>query len=260
MSTLRNPWILTTTIVLLTSLATVPAAAQQPSAPDSTLYTTFTINSSFSTVNWITCGSTQESDGCYGAGGLGPFNKVGALMEGNSTFKGDVVTRAIYVVDSGNATDVQLYVYKKTDTVTAGGDTVSVTLAKTITLPLTGGSNALTSMGGNDLFLFIGTSLSPQAVRVQKSNLAITQLGGFSPPLDVTSITADNYGYVTVTQGDFNSGESAFSLYGPNGEEQEDGGGSDFQLNTRVAAVPSTFPTSDASLEQRLGVRPKAAR
>lgn len=252
----RHPSVPAICVLLL--VTTLPALAQQP--PDSTLYTTFTIFSNFQMVNWVVCGSTQQSGGCYASGSLGPFNKVGALMEGNSTTRGNVVTRAIYLVDSGNASDVQLYVYKKTDTVSPNGDVVSLTLAKTVSLPLTGGMDALCSMGANNRFLFIGTDQSPQGIRVQKSDLSIVKLGGFSPPINVTAITADNYGYVTVTQGGFGGGESGFSVFGPDGFETEDGGGAPFMLNTRTAVVPVTLPQSGSSPAHPLGVRPKPTR
>lgn len=260
MSNIRNRWLVAASIVLAIGAVVSARAEQPPTSPDSTLYTTFNINSSFQTVYWVTCGSTQQSDGCYGSGSLGPFNQVGALMEGDSSVKGNVVTRAIYVVDSGNPDDVELYVYKKTDTVSPGGDSVSVTLAKTVTLPLVGGTSAICSMGANGLFLFIGTDQSPQAVRVQKSNLTVTQLGGFSPPINVTSITADNYGYVNVTQGDFNSGESGSSVYGPDGYEQSDGGGAEFLLNTRTAVQPSALPQGADQPAQRRQLTPRTAK
>jgi hypothetical protein len=261
MSNIRNQSILAAVMLCLAVSATLPARAEQPpTPPDATLYTTYTLYSEFQTVTWSVCGSTQQSEGCYSNGSLGPFNEVGALMEGNSSVVGNVVTRAIYVVDSGNASDVLLYVYKKTDTVTADFDSVTVTLVKTVILPLTGGSSAICSMGANNLFLFIGTDQSPQAVRVQKSNLAITQLGGFSPPINVAAITADNYGYVTVTQGDFSgNGSSASTVFGPDGSEQEDGGGAFFMLNTRTAVSSSTLPHSDNAPPQRLGVRPRVS-
>jgi len=44
--------------------------------------------------------------------------RVQASTPGNNpTVKGDVDTRAIYVVDSGSVNDVKLYVDKKVDTV-----------------------------------------------------------------------------------------------------------------------------------------------
>jgi len=243
--------------ILLGFIAGVPVrahgSAHPAAAPDATLYTTY--YGSPTSVNWIVCGSTQETEGCYDSGNIGPFVGVGAMLESNPTVSGDVVTRYIYVVDSG-ATSVTLYVYTKTDTVSSTFDTTTVVLSHTISLPLTGGSGVVTSMAANNNFLFIGTNLSPQAVKVRKSTLLVTKLGGFSPPENVTSITSDEYGYVTVTQG--SSTGTGFSVYGPNGDEEEDGGGSDFMLGTTQAVSGAALLNATGESLPRTGYRPKA--
>ncbi len=110
---------LTVAICLLAFAAVVPLSAQDSISPktavDSTLFTTYSGN--LTSVNWVVCGSTAETEGCYASGSLGPFVGVGAMLESNPSVKGDVVKREIYVVDSGSADSVKLYVYKKTDTV-----------------------------------------------------------------------------------------------------------------------------------------------
>jgi hypothetical protein len=247
-------------IILLAFAALLPLHAQgAAAAPDSTLYITYSLFSSSgqTTVSWVICGSTQESEGCFDSGSLGPFVAVGAMIEGTPSVQGSVVTRAIYVVDSGSAS-VKLYVYKRTDTITASFDTTKITLAHTVTLPLTGGTTALCSMAANSGFLFIGTDQSPEAVEVTKSNLKVTQLGGFSPPINVTAVTADQYGNVAVTQGN-SSGESGFSLYGPNGEGLEDGGGADFVVGTQQAVSPAALLNANVQPASRVGYRPKAS-
>lgn len=232
---------------------------------DSTLYTSYFFGSGYQNLTLIVCGSTAQSSGCYGSAGLGPFGKVGAMIEGNPSYnlKTNTVTRKIYVVDvaSGSSgTGVTLYVYKKTDTITASFDTISVILANTLTLSLTGGTNAVCSMAANSGFLFIGTDQSPQAVRLQKSNLSTTLVGGFSPPINVTSITSDKYGYVTVTFGGFTAGEDGFYTFGPNGQSEGDGGGAWFMLSTDAGVSTSSLPpvSSAVNLVERLQVRPKA--
>jgi len=259
MSKILNKCALTLIFLFIVGTA-VPVRAQSPLG--STLYTTYQISSNHQTVSWTVCGSTQESEGCFGSGSLGPFGSVGALLEGSPSTSKDTVSRFIYVLDiaSGSgANGVELYVYKKTDTITSEDDSVSVTLSKSIALPLAGGSTALSSMAANNRFIFVGTNQSPQAVRIEKSNLSVTQLGGFSPPINVTAITTDNYGYVTVTQGDFNSSDTAFTVYSLTGESQEDGGGAPFMLNTVVAVLPSTLPTSDSQPAKQISHRPKTA-
>jgi hypothetical protein len=236
---------LITVSMFLLALSTVPVQGQTAAAPpDSTLFTTYDLSPGYQSVGWLVCGSTQQTSGCYAGGSLGPFVGVGALMEGNPVVNGNSVTRAIYVVDSGSANSVKLYVYKKTDTVTPQTDTVTVTLNKTADLSplLVGGAAVSCSMAANNGFLFIGTDQSPQAVEVNKRTLSVAAVGGFSPPLNVTAITADKYGYVTVTQGNFFNGGNGFYVFGPDGFAKEDGGGAEFMLNTVNAVSTSALP------------------
>jgi len=269
MPKLRSHCALLTSISLLAIVTVVAApaygqaAVPPPAAPDATLYTSYFSSSGYQNFGWVVCGSTQQSSGCYSSGSLGPFGRAGALIEGNPSTQGSTVTRAIYVVDIGSGSGgngVTLYVYKKTDTVTSSYDTAVVTLTKTVSLPLIGGSTALCSMAANTGFLFIGTDQSPQAVRVQKSNLAVTQVGGFSPPINVSSITVDKYGYVTVTFGGFTSGESGNYQFGPNGQGVGDGGGAWFMLNTGAGLSTTTLPAAGYLPASRMVVRPKTAQ
>ncbi|MGA7130663.1 MAG: hypothetical protein WBZ19_30415, partial [Chthoniobacterales bacterium] len=121
-----------------------------------------------------------------------------------------------YVVDvasGNNSAGVDLYVYKKTDVISSTNDNVTVLLKDTITLPLKGGINALTFMAANSDYLFVGTNRTAYAVLVAKKGFAITQTPGFSPPLNVSAITADPYGFVTVTSGSFVTGATGFYTY-----------------------------------------------
>jgi hypothetical protein len=240
------------TAMVLLAFATVTSMHAQDSAaalaaPDSKLYTTY--SGSRTNVGWVVCGSTLQTSGCYSSGSIGPFVGVGAMLEGNPSISGHVVTRAIYVVDSGGA-NVTLYVYKKVDNISPSYDSVTVTLSRTVSLPLTGGSTAVCFMAANNRFLVIGTDLSYNGVEVNKGTFSITNVGGFSPPIPVTSITADQYGYVTVTQA------GAFTLVGPDGSFQEDGGGTDFVLGTTQAVSAGTLLGASAPTERRLGIRP----
>jgi hypothetical protein len=267
MSPMTRLWASVSSLLFALTMIT-PSVAQTagapPAPPDSTLFTTYSLYSNDTTVDWIVCGSTQETEGCYASGSLGPFGRVGALLEGNPLVKGSTVTRAIYVLDAGagsSGSGVELYVYTKTDTVSAETDTVKVTLTKTVSLPtLTGGASADCSMAANNNYLFIGTNLSPQAVDVKKSTFAVTTLGGFSPPINVTAITADSYGYVTVTQGDFTTGENGFYVFGPTGGGEEDGGGASFMLGTTQAVLPSAIPNTGDRPASRLGYKPKSVK
>lgn len=233
------------TLLGLLLIAVVPAIAQT-GQPDSTLYTNYFLDTAHTSLNWVVCGRTLLSSGCYGAGKLGPFGKVGAILEGNqfANLSTSTVGRFIYILDvaSGTTLDgVTLYVYRKTDVVSPSSDTVTVTLSKTVSLPLVGGSTALASMAANNNFIFMGTNQSPNAVRLQKSNFAIAQSGGFSPPLNVAAITANKYGYITVTFGNFET-DNANIVFGPDGNTRGDGGGAGFMLSTDQAVLPSTLP------------------
>jgi hypothetical protein len=202
---------------------------------DSGLYTTYTTFNAKTTLDWSVCGSVGTTNGCYGAGSLGPFGQIGSVVEGSKSYnltKG-TVTRYLYVIDQAYGTSldgVALYAYKRVDTITASSDTVTLTLQKTLPLSLTGGAAALTFVGANPGYLVIGTNQTSVPVEVNKKTYAVTSLGIISQiPI---SITADNYGYITVTSA------GAFFVIGPTGSLEEDGGGSPFTVNTLIGIQP----------------------
>jgi hypothetical protein len=236
-------------IITLLAAATIPLQAQKPAAaPDATLYTYY--SGGPTSITATVCGSTSESGGCYGGGTLGPFLSAGAILEGLPSVSGNVVTRAIYVVDSG-ANPIQLYVYTKTDTVTASGDSVSIVLTNTIDLPFVGSNSVTVSMAANDNFLFIGTNQNSNPVKVRKSNLEVNKLREFSAA--TTSITSDQYGYITVEQGD------AFVVYGLNGDAEQDGGGTEFMVGTTQALPVSALFGSAPRSALQVGPKLKSA-
>ena len=225
--------------VSVVSLLLVGEAPLHASAIDSTLFTTYTLGGK-TRIDWTVCGSLPGTSGCYGAGTLGPFGRIGAMIEGNpiQNLTAGTVTRYIYILDVGygsGANEVALYVYKKVDTISGADDSVSTSLFKTVVLPLTGGAPTVASMGANAKFLYIGTNQDQLAVQVQKSNFAIAQFSEVSGPYNVTSITADQYGFVTVTWGH----GAGFDVIDKNGQPQLGGGGDSFMLNTSVASIPS---------------------
>jgi hypothetical protein len=207
---------------------------------DSTLFTNYTAGPT--QISLVVCGSLPQTEGCYGSASLGPFGRVGAMIEGNpaQSVKKGTVTRYIYVVDvtaGSGANEVALYIYKKVDTINESDDTVSVTLFKTVSLPLTGGGATVAYMAANPTFLFIGTNQDELAVEVAKKNLALTQVGEFSG-INISAITADAYGFVTLTWGS-SGGPSGFLSLAPNGSGEEDGGGAPLMLNTVQATLPA---------------------
>ncbi len=245
--------------IMFSLCAWLPLHAQTiaaPAPPDSTLFTSYFFGSNYQSLTWIVCGSTQESEGCYGAGGLGPFGKVGALIEGDPVVRGDTVTRGIYIVDvNGSGGSVQLYGYKKVDVVSTSTDTTSVTLIKQIALPLTGGATATCTMVGNKRFLYVTTNLSQQVLQIQKSNSQITTLS-FAQPI---TLTTDGYGYATITSGGFSGSPGFFEQFDPDGEGVQDGGGSWFMLNTDTAVSTGELPPTEAQPPVHLGYRMKSS-
>ena len=219
----------------------VPAAPA--AALDAGLYTKYNMDVAHTTVNWNVCGTLPGSSGCYGSGSLGPFGRVGALMEGEpkTNRNAQTVTRAIYILDTASGTDqsgVTLYVYTKIDTITTDSDTVTITLSQTIALDLVGGTNPHSAqMAANKQFLFIGTDQSPQAVQINKRTFSITQLGGFTPPINVFGIFGDEYGYVTLSFGSFRTHNNDFIVVGPDGSVVEEGDVAQFMLNTINAVL-----------------------
>lgn len=244
---------------------TTGITAQAATAPpDANLFATYTMGTGYKSINWIVCGSTEESGGCYDSGQIGPFGQAGAMIEGDPVVKGTTVTRDIYVVDVAagiDAKDVKLFVYRKTDSVSPSFDTVTVVLLKSIVLPLVGGAKSTAFIAANKQYLYVGTNQSQAALQVLKSNLSTTQIGGFSPPINLSAITTDGYGNVTITFGDFTTGESGFYVYAANGGGLEDGGGASFMLSTVTGLSTATLPTTDASVPAaRLEVHPKRAQ
>jgi len=96
-------------------------------------------------------------------------------------------------------------------------------------------------MAGNARFLYVGTNKDQLAVQVNKSNLAVTQFVAVSGTLTVSSITADQYGFVTVSWGS-SSGPSGFETLDPFGNPNENGGGAPFTLNPTQGTLRSDLP------------------
>jgi hypothetical protein len=228
----------------------LPAAASTSAPPDSTLLTEYHFDNAYSNAYFDVCGSLPGSDGCYGGGTLGPLGHVGALIEGNQSVKGSVVTRKIYVVDdNAGGTTVKLYVYQKTDNINGTNDTISTSLVNTISLPLVGGTGVKSYMAADKDFLFIGTSLSQSAVKVAKAGLTFQAIGGFSgpSPIYVSSATANNYGSVTLTFSDSNGQSTGFYSFDPSGNLSEDGGGANYLLSTSTALTTKNLLTTSNS-------------
>ncbi len=214
-------------------------------APDATLYTTYTVTTGLTSASWLVCGATAQSEGCFAVGTLGPFGRIGAMLESHPATEGQTVTRQVYVLDVASGTGgtgVTLFTYTKQDVITDSSDIVTVSLKSKIALPLTGGASVTGMMAANTKYICAGTSQSTQAVSIERSKGVVTGLGGFSPPLTVAAITADAYGYVTVTYGAPGAQASGFYVFGPTGAYQGDGGGAQFMLDASNAVIPAPLP------------------
>ena len=202
---------------------------------DSGLYTTYETNDAKSTLYWSVCGSIGSGSGCYSSGQLGPFGRIGSMSESSKVYDiaQGTVTRYLYVIDQeygSGQNAVALYAYKRVDAIVQSSDTTTFTLLKAVSLPLVGGASALVFMGANNDFLVIGTSNSTIPVEVNKRTAVITTLSIIDQI--PTSISADGYGYVTVTS------PNGFFVVGPDGMIREDGGGSPFSINTILGIQP----------------------
>jgi hypothetical protein len=213
----------------------VPVTWETPTKQNlySGLFATYSANAT--SVSFTVCGSLPESEGCYGFATMQPFEQACAVLEGKPKInKDNVMTRAIYVLDkrTSKAAPITLYVYKRTDTLTDSDDTVQVTLEQSVPLGLTGGSSSHCSMAGNDDYVYAATDQDETAAGINKKTLTVSQLGGFSPPSTITSITADDRGYVSLH---FVEG---FYVFAPDGSGEEDGGGAADMVNTRNGWIP----------------------
>ncbi len=221
---------------LMTSLLLLSGSIFCHAVPiDSGLFTTYTSDNGKTTLYWVVCGSIPPGSGCYGSGQVGPFRKIGSIVEGNKLYNNTIgtITRHLYVIDQAYGSGqngVALYDYKRVDTIVNAYATTTFTLLKTVSLPLTGGSSAAVFMAANNGYLVIGTSMTAIPVKVAKSNYVVAPLNIISQI--PTSITADSYGFVTVTS------PFGFFVVGPNGALQEDGGGSPFTVNKILGTRP----------------------
>lgn len=223
-----------------------PALAWGP-APDAGLYTGITLDGAYKNVQWVTCGAVKLASGCFDGGNLGPFGRVGAMIQGVAGISGNTVTHAIYVGDVASGTsgkDVALYRYLKTDVITDSSDTITVSLTRTITLPLVGGAKAHSFMAANNGFLFIGTDQGSSVARVQKGPLTVVPVG-FPQAYNVSAITADDAGFISVAYGGFaQQFHSDFISFGPDGEGLEQGGQATVVLNSKTAVSTGDLPAA----------------
>ena len=249
-------WSVFAAALLLTLGFVVPAHAQNRN-PDSTLYTYYETNQP-TELHWVTCGSLPLSEGCYGSGSLGPFTNACAIVQSvPGAINPFTVVRYIYVLDTGSqANGMTLTAYKRTDSLTQSNDTITIQTLATVPLPsLVGGSGVTCMMVQNPTNVYAASNQSSDAVSINKTTYAVNTVGEVFG--NVTAITADSYGYVTINQEQ--NGTYGNTVYGPNGQLEGDGGGAYFMINPIDAVNPANYPFTYGSLPQ-VGYRLKSAQ
>lgn len=239
MRTLRPHWNLLTCALLVVVAIAVPAQAQTRN-PDSGLFTYYsTIDSTV--LNWVTCGTLPSATECYGAGHLGPFINACAIVQSvPAILDAFTVVRYIYVLDSGSSADgASLVAFKRTDTVDDHFDMISVTKEATVPIPMiVAGTGANCLMVQNPTNVYVGTTQSATAVRVNKTTYDVTTLGIGNGTL--TSMTADSYGYVTINRNQ--AGGITNTIYGPDDQLELFRNGGVFLINPIDSVNPANYP------------------
>jgi hypothetical protein len=208
------------------------SAGAQSQLLDSGLITSYSGGNT--SIHFNVCGVVQGFTGCYGGGNLGPFEQACAVIEGNETQEGNVITRAIYVLDkrTSKKAHITLTVFTRTDTIANGSDTIGVMQTQQISLGLKGGTKAQCSMAANDAFVYAATSVDTVAEAIDKNSFAVTQVGGSDPPQKLKAITADERGYVSLQF------DGSSTVFGPDGSSQQVSGGDAYMVGTRNAWKP----------------------
>lgn len=228
-------------LLLFAALAAVPATptlAGGSKVLNTNIYTTYNFSNGATSISWVTCGSTPQSEGCFQSGQIDGFGKVCAVLDTPPLVNGTTTKQKLYIFDSGasKAASLLLDVYEKVDVTTNDYDTTVFTLKTKLTLPIPAGSGAKCFAAANKGYIFAGTSKSTNAVEISKVDLSQTSIGGFSPPIPVTSIDPDPVGNVSINFG--NGSETGFVLIGPSGSGLEDGGGNAIIFNGTTAYTP----------------------
>ena len=148
--------------LLLVSSAFVGTAHAQRSPR--TLFTSYEQSAGSTVVSWLTCGSTSTSSGCFGSGQIGPFGRACAI-----TKSGDkVIVIDTFASDPGQDPKVALRIYKE-----VVSSTPSVTLQKTIDLPVSASMTATCSAATLGNLVIVGTSENPNFHQVNLRSGAV---------------------------------------------------------------------------------------
>jgi len=143
--------------------------------------------------------------------------------------------------------------------VTSSTDTVTVSLVKAAKLnALRAGPTAQAYMAANENYVYVGTNQDPFAVQVQRTNLTHqVQTARTSPQAQVSAITSDFYGNVTVTYGGVPNGTAGSVQFDINGNSLGTPTTNVYMLNTSAALQTSSLPTTDSLSAARMQIRPR---
>jgi hypothetical protein len=203
-------------LALLTSVV-CPLAASAATLPDANIAELYSFSNNFQNVGYVACGHFPDVR-CVARGSIGPFGYVGGLVEGYPTINGNTVQRNLYIVDIAagtNSSDVVLFRYQRTDTVTADSYDITYKLTASVKLPLVGGSDATCTLAANLRFVAIGTDKSVSAVVVTKGSLDLRKIDGVFDMSPVSTITANDNGFISIMFGGVDG--PGFVLIGPDG-------------------------------------------
>jgi len=244
--------------VVLVSAAAIPAHAQQK-MPDSGLFTNyFSGGNPATTINWVTCGSTAQSEGCYESGMLGPFTNACSIVQSvPAPLNFNTVLRYIYVMDAGSrAGGATLTIYKRIDVISPTYDTTTITQLAVVALPtLAAGPGATCATSQNPTNVYAGTYQGPNIAVINKTNFSVSSFAGSE---NLSALTADYYGFVTISWGSGFPDDSV--TIGPNGQTQQSGGGSYWLINPINGLNPDSLPRFDAAQLPQLGYHLKSTR
>ena len=167
----------------------------------------------------------------------------------------NTVTRPIYLVDisSGpNQNEVVLYVYTKVDTITRIPIRLLLLYPKQSVCLWLGAfwTTNYPSMEPISDSFSLEQDRTRWRFRSTSATLVSPSLAG-SPADQHFGITANDYGYVTLSFGSFNSPNTDFIVVGPDGSDVEDGVGSQFMLNTDQAVKLTAMSAAFRDLRTR---------
>lgn len=214
------------------------AAAALP--PDHAFFTSYSMGPGNTSVDWTVCGSTAATKGCHGSGTMGPFGSAASLIEGNPVVDSatGTVTREIYVCDvvaGTGKTHAVLKDFRKTDVVSSSGDATSVALVKSVPLSLAAGAGAACFMAADDGFVFVGTDKDVRYAKVAKDTLGVKLANDVD--VDISSMTADAYGYVHMT-----FGNSVFESIAADGKTAFLASGIEFKVGKTLGLTNKNLP------------------